>query len=1065
MESENFSYLCGDEGDWANDVWTGRVQLAGGEEEDDAELDGITLQMPTGGMGTGEGQGAEYFKRWENADKPMQLWVRLHRNETLDEMLRGEGRGAPEFYSHCAGCKAADPLFRCARQTCIGPGLYCETCIASMHRELPTHMLESGEFFRPLTLNDLDVEARLQLGHAAGTFCPRSRRAHKDFVIIDILGIRIVKLSFCGCDSTVSHRQQLMQACLWPATSVDPQTCATVNAIRLFEVQNCLGKISAYDFVRSLELLSNNDGLETVAKGEDGEEKGPPDRRRAFRAIVKQYRMMELRKRAGIGHRDSGIEGTKQGELAEPMCRMCPVPEVNLPEGYDKIDWDAMDEDQRYKYFLALAQDANFKLINRNVSSEAADPIVDDGSGFLCNRKEYSEHIRKHVDEDEISSCSGFQAMFLANAKRAKGVRVTGVGGGSVRDLQKGERFCNMDFLFFASLLGFILTYLIASYDIICQFSKHIWTRMEKLPAKYHLKIDFKNVRWAVPNFHLPAHKKGCHSPFSFHWLWGAGRTHSETVEQNWEFLNGIAAATKMMGLGARHIALEGLFSFHNWHRLVAHRRLLKQRMAEGIKDGRAHRDAFKAFNEGLLAVEGLDVAGWKTWVDTWERTQHVEGDKGSPYEFVEDGVTLKEIKIMLVADEYTRTGDGTEVEREDTPSTFLTMGLDIEEAQRQLTVAIKAAGPNPSPTQELDFLKRRTSVRVRIQAFRKLQGTYMPKLRQYLTQSQKKVCDADDLLPEATRLFMPSDLSSDKAREKACATGLDGVEARLRTGEAGDALGDLRQGLRVRTMTNRFKIRNWTGQQALTRGQGILRQVNIKIHASKLRYRYARQALLKLKGHGDWEDEFRVLGDDDVRGLSDRAIREEDQAHDVHLGALGVAEGLAATGVVALGEGGRSLSWIWYAPSTRAGGDKRLHDALRVEWCKAYSRANRWREDLVLVEEEMRRMIEFGRFAERRWKERAEARTIMLGKTEGIDPVVMEDVRAYALEQADQERRIYERVEVDWSPLRAKAAAYLRGEEISGGAEVVVVVDEDQMRWAESQVYAEEEGENDMYQ
>ncbi|KAJ7705920.1 hypothetical protein B0H16DRAFT_1345957 [Mycena metata] len=996
--------------------------------------------------------------------------MRYHRDETLDEMLRLEGRGSADVYRACAGCKCADPVYRCARQTCVGAAMYCEPCIVNMHRALPTHSVEmwTGEFFVPLSLNDLGLDARIQLGHPPGVFCPRSRPAHKDFVIIDVLGIRVVKLSFCGCDSRVEHRQQLRRACLWPATSVDPQTCATENVIRLFEMQNCLGKISAYNFVRSLELLSNNDGMETVRKRED--------RRRAFRAIVRQYRMMELHKRAGRGHEDSGVNGTRQGELAEPRCRMCPIPEVNIPEDYDKINWDEMPEDQRYKYFLALAQDTNFKLINRNVSTEESDPIVDDGSGFFCNRKEYSEHIKKHVDEEEISSCSGFQAMFLANAKRVKGLRVTGIGGvtcarhnmwrpNGIGDLQMGERYCNMDFLFFSALLGYIWMYILLSYDIACQFSKHIWTRMGKLPEKYHLKIDFKNVRWAVPNFHLPAHKKGCHSPFSFHWLWGAGRTHGETVEQNWEFLNGIASSTKMMGLGARHTALEGLFSFHNFCRLVAHRRLLLQRMGEGIKEGRAHKEAFEAFSEGLANVNELDVGGWKQWVDKWEKEQHVEGAKNSPYEFEEDGVTLKEIRILLAAEEYAKTGDGTEVEREDTPSTFVTMGMEVEEAQRQLAVAIKAAGPNPSPTQELDFLKRRTSLRMRLQAFRKLQLTYMPKLRRYLSPTQRAVYDADDQQPEATRLFMPSEIGTAAARQKACAPGLDGVEARLRHGEAGDALAVLRQGLRVRTMTNRFKIRNWSGQRALTRGQGILRQVNIKIHGCKLRYRYARQALLKLKGHGQWEDQFRVLEESDVRALSDREVREEEQAHDAHLGALGVADGLVATGAVAMGETNRTLSWIWYAAPTKQTGDKKLHEAIRVEWCKAYSRTNRWREDLVLVEEEMRRTLEFGRYAERQWKARAEARTVMLGKGGEIEPEVREGVRAYALEQADRERQIRERLEREWGPMRAKAAAYLRGEDMAGLPEVVVDVDEDQVRWVEAQVYAEEEIENDMYQ
>jgi hypothetical protein len=119
----------------------------------------------------------------------------------------------------------------------------------------------NGDFFVPLMLDELDAEARLQLGHLPGTFCPKATKAHKDFCIIDTLGVRTVKLNFCSCDSSVTHRQQLMRACLWPATSLDPQTCATFNAIHLFEVQNCLGKISAYDFVHSLELLSNNDGL------------------------------------------------------------------------------------------------------------------------------------------------------------------------------------------------------------------------------------------------------------------------------------------------------------------------------------------------------------------------------------------------------------------------------------------------------------------------------------------------------------------------------------------------------------------------------------------------------------------------------------------------------------------------------------------------------------------------------------------------------------------------------------------------------------------------------------
>ncbi|KAJ7754745.1 hypothetical protein B0H14DRAFT_2404934, partial [Mycena olivaceomarginata] len=84
---------------------------------------------------------------------------------------------------------------------------------------------------------------------------------------------------------------------------------------------NCLGKVSAHDFLKSLELLTNNDGLNPV-----------PDRRRAFRHIVRQYRITSMMKRAGRGHNPSGVHGTAQGELAL-QCRACPQAGMNLPDG------------------------------------------------------------------------------------------------------------------------------------------------------------------------------------------------------------------------------------------------------------------------------------------------------------------------------------------------------------------------------------------------------------------------------------------------------------------------------------------------------------------------------------------------------------------------------------------------------------------------------------------------------------------------------------------------------------------------------------------------------------
>ena len=72
------------------------------------------------------------------------------------------------------------------------------------------------------------------------------------------------------------------------------------------------------------------------------------------------------------------------------------------------------------------------------------------------------------------------------------------------------------------------------------------------LPEAMHLDPKKISVWFKVPNFHMFGHKWRCHSPFSFHWMWGAGMTDGEDVEQNWDFTNGAASSTKMMGRGPR---------------------------------------------------------------------------------------------------------------------------------------------------------------------------------------------------------------------------------------------------------------------------------------------------------------------------------------------------------------------------------------------------------------------------------------------------------------------------------------------------------------------------------
>jgi hypothetical protein len=190
---------------------------------------------------------------------------------------------------------------------------------------------------------------------------------------------------------------------------------------------------------------------------------------------------------------------------------------------------------------------------------------------------------------------------------------------------------------------------------------------------------------------------------------------------------------------------------------------------------------------------------------------------------------------------------------------------------------------------------------------------------------------------PETTRLFMPSEITNAGDRRNACVVGLGEVEARMQEGEAMEALEVVRQGLRSRTLMNRFRIKNYTGQGALTCGQGILRQINIKIHLAKVHYRYVRAALLILCGHGVWEEKLRVLREEDVRALNERALREEEAVQQEQLDdlarALARPTGVAVAEGLAAGEGSHTLSWIWYTVGTSMDeDDPKLHEGKRCE-------------------------------------------------------------------------------------------------------------------------------------
>jgi hypothetical protein len=88
----------------------------------------------------------------------------------------------------------------------------------------------------------------------------------------------------------------------------------------------------------------------------------------------------------------------------------------------------------------------------------------------------------------------------------------------------------------------------------------------------------------------------------------------------------------------------------------------------------------------------------------------------------------------------------------------------------------------------------------------------------------------------------------------------------------------------------------------------------------------------------------------------------------------------------------------------------------------KSRARANQWKEEIQLVEEEMRRALEFGRWSQNLWMQRATLRT-------GTTSQLQEGLMAYAAEMADMEDRRRILWEVKWADIRERARLVLEGQ------------------------------------
>jgi hypothetical protein len=76
-----------------------------------------------------------------------------------------------------------------------------------------------------------------------------------------------VSVDYCGCahaHEAGDRVQQTLRAAWFPATSVEPQTCATFTACDTFHIMTLQGKVTTYNYYSGLEKVTGNTGLEEI---------------------------------------------------------------------------------------------------------------------------------------------------------------------------------------------------------------------------------------------------------------------------------------------------------------------------------------------------------------------------------------------------------------------------------------------------------------------------------------------------------------------------------------------------------------------------------------------------------------------------------------------------------------------------------------------------------------------------------------------------------------------------------------------------------------------------------
>ncbi|KAJ7790263.1 hypothetical protein B0H14DRAFT_2626209 [Mycena olivaceomarginata] len=573
--------------------------------------------------------------------------------------------------------------------------------------------------------------------------------------------------------------------------------------------------------------------------------------------------------------------------------------------------WEITHPEEQFLYVFFLAIDTCFRLKRWLVLSVLKDPSLGSGWSYMVESVLYRQYLLTVTDQKEMSTCSGLAGLDHANTKFSRGYAVTGVGMG------------------------------------VCA-----WHEFVQPNGIGDLQKGEQPRAFVIPKLHIKGHKLPCQDQYSLELIPGSAQTDGE---------------------GSREDTLNGHWGSWNWQKLVGLGERLRTKRDRAAKEYMAQLESFTLFT----VEQGERVAGWQRMVEEYE----ADGTKKNPYWMTTRGLTEADVLLEFERKESQHAAAGVPGIHAVSPSSFVAAGMNVKDEQQRVRVQVELKKSGTS-AQQIDIVALRCSLNRSLHHLRDLQATYTPVA--ILALGQRENVPADEQ-PENIPLFLPSGLTPTQHVGETVA-GLAAIESSLRDVQLSSSLELLRHKLQVKSRLVTYKSLQARAQGANTRSKGIVDRNECKIWLHSEKYQMAWEAKRSLVG-GDAEavgwkkllkEDIRCMQDAEELAKSEQKRRaQEERCHqwedalrrEGELPPLTVEEEQEC--VVRGSESVCHVSWI-RTGAGMMGSDVDLEEALRIEWCKAYARKRRWHEEMLLVEEEVRRAEVTLEFWVREWEARA---------------------------------------------------------------------------------------------